>query len=729
MNKVIIPIEGVHCASCVSKIEEALKKLPGIEKAQVHLPTRTASVVYHDGKVEPDNIRRTIEALGYRVLGVSSTRGTAEGLTMVSLEEEKHRLGRRFWLALSITFLILFAQQLSLSPYTLFLLATVVQFWCGMHFHRGLWKGLRHGSMDMNTLVSLSTFAAYGFSSAVLFFPDWVPQTSRMVRWDEVGMLISFVTLGRYLEMRSRSQTGRAVQDLMKMAPKTARVVRNEKEDMIPIEEVEVQDHILVRPGEQIPVDGIVLKGHSSVDEALLTGESMPVDKSPGSHVYGATLNRVGFLEIKAMQVGDEMMLEKIVEAVREAQSTKAPIQRTVDRVSAVFIPIVLLVGLGSACLWLAFGPSPKLGNALSVLISVFVVACPCALGLATPLALVAGLGRAAKEGVLVKNADVLERVGRLNVMLLDKTGTLTQGVPEVVDIVPAGGSSREEVLKYALIAECESEHPLAQAVRRYGDKQIMFVLRPDSLEAFPGEGVRVVDKSQEILSGRLPWLEKEGVHIQETFKSAFLMETGSVLGIAVNKKFLGVIVVSDTLRPTAKEAVLGLKRMGLHVALFSGDHSPSVERVAREVGIDQFFAEVMPQDKAALVAHFQEQGKKVAMVGDGFNDAPALSRSDIGIALASGTDVAIDSADITLMSSDLNSILKAIRFSRKIRNVVWQNLFWAFIYNIVLIPLAAGLFYPFTGWILKPHYAGMAMALSSLSVVLNSLRLSKMRI
>ncbi|MBI4057215.1 MAG: heavy metal translocating P-type ATPase [Elusimicrobia bacterium] len=735
MSKMIVSIEGIHCASCVAKIETALKNLPGVEKVQAHLPTHTASIVYREGSLIPQDISRTIESLGYRVLGISSSRGTAEGMTLLSLNQEREMLRNRFWIAAGLTLLIAFAKSLSLSPYTLFFFASFIQFWCGAHFHKGFLRGLRHGSLDMNALVSLSTFSAYFFSCAILFFPEKIPAASRFPRWEEVGMLITFINLGKYLELRSRTHTGQAVQKLMKLSPKTARVVRGGKEQTILSEEILTGDYILVRPGEQIPVDGVVLKGNSSVDESLLTGEGMPVDKSPKSHVFGATMNRTGSLEIEALQVGEDMRLAKIVEAVREAQSTKAPIQNKVDRISAIFVPVVLVVGLVSALLWLTLGPSPRLSYALTVMISVFAVACPCALGLATPIALIAGLGRAAEAGILIKNAEVLERVNQLNVIVLDKTGTLTQGVPEVVQVIPVG-NSREDVLKMALVAETESEHPLALAVRRYAEKKGLQAHRPDSLEVFPGEGVKVVvndpkggSRSQEILSGRLSWLEKNGVQIKESFKTAVRMEADSVLGVAVNGKFFGAITIADTLRPTALEAVRGLKQMRLHVVLVSGDRSSSVEKVAREVGIEQFFAEVMPQDKAKLVAHFQELGRRVAMVGDGFNDAPALSKADVGIALASGTDVAMDAADITLMRPDLKTIFKAIQFSHKIRHVIMQNLFWAFIYNLFLIPLAAGLFYPWKGWLLSPQFAGMAMALSSLSVVLNSLRLTRAKI
>jgi Cu+-exporting ATPase len=725
-QRVILPVRGMHCASCVAKVEKAVGALAGVSSVSVDLPSRTVAVTYRSvpGKFGVKDLRRAVEKAGYDVLGEAESRAAAESISLLSQQEEQRVLLGRLQLSALLALPLMAAGWMNLSPYTELLLALPIQVWGGWHFHQGLARSLIRRTADMNTLVSLSTWAAFLFSAYVVLMPETLPAAARQAQWDAVAGLIVFVTLGRWLEAKTRGKTNEAVVKLMRIAPKTVRCLRGGREETVELGEVEVGESVVVRPGEQIGLDGTVLAGASTVDESLLTGESLPAEKSAGSAVWGGTMNKTGALEIKVLRPGAESALARIIEAVRTSQATKPRIQRFVDRVAAVFVPAVLLVGTAAAVLWALYGPEPKVIFALTTMISIFAVACPCALGLATPLAIIAGMGRAAEIGIFIRNADVLEDVSQVDVVLFDKTGTLTEGRPQVVGSILLKGTDAE-ILAWAVAAEQRSEHPFAEAVLSFARTKVVEPPPVDSFEAFPGRGVLIRSGARTARVGSLSWLKEWGCSVPAEHAAEF-QEAGSLLGVAVDGRLLGVFFLADTLKSSAKRAVQALKEMGIEVYLISGDRNTAAYKIAEQAGIATVFAEVLPEEKARIVRRLQAEGKKVAMIGEGFNDAPALANADIGIALASGTDIAIEASDMTLISPDLARLAEAIRLSQRIRRVIWQNLFWAFAYNLVLLPVAAGVLYPHFGILLKPHYAGAAMALSSISVALNSLRLRR---
>lgn len=720
-RKIILPVHGMHCASCVAKVESAVGKVAGVEEVSVDLPSRTVAV---SGRIDVKAVRRAIEKAGYDVLGESTSRVAAESISLLSQQTEQGLLMTRLQVALVFSVPLMLSHTLDLSPYTALLLAVPVQVWGGWHFHQGFAKALLRRRADMDALVSLSTWAAFIYSAAVVFLPEVFPPEARRTQWDAVSGLIVFVTLGRWLEAKTRGKTNEAVVKLMRMAPKTARVVRKGAEVVAPLAEVAVGETVLVRPGEQIGTDAEVVEGRSTVDESLLTGESLPVEKAPGSRVWGGTMNKNGALTLKVTRAGDESALARIVEAVRSSQATKPKIQRVVDTVAAYFVPAVFVLAALTAYLWLRYGGPSGIVMALTTFVAVLATACPCALGLATPLAVVAGMGRAAEMGVFIRNAEVLEEVGRLDVVLFDKTGTLTEGKPRVAGVTILEGSEKE-LLALALACEERSEHPFSEAVRVHAKEKGVSAEPVESFEALPGRGVLVRSRGRVVRAGSLAWLKEEGVRIPAERASQF-SEASSLLAVSVENVLLGVFQLEDTVRPSARAAVKALQDMGLEVFLVSGDRNAAAYRVAEAVGISKVFAETRPEEKAGIVRRLQQEGRKVAMVGEGFNDAPALSHADIGVALATGTDVAIESADLTLMNPDLTYLAKAIKLSRRIRGVIRQNLVWAFAYNLLLVPVAAGALYPKWGILLRPEFAGAAMALSSISVALNSLRLRR---
>ncbi len=725
-RRVILPVRGMHCASCVSKVEGALKSLAGVRAVSVDLPSRTVAVEFAPiaGKLEVRNLRRAIEKAGYDVLGESQSRTQAESMSLLSQQAEQRALMSRLQVALVFSAPLMLAHALNLSAYTALLLAVPVQVWGGWHFHQGFSRALLRRRADMDTLVSLSTWAAFLYSAYVVLFPETLPRAARVTQWDAVSGLIVFVTFGRWLESRTRGKTNEAVARLMRLAPKTARVLRGGAELVVPLAEVAVGETVRVRPGEQIGADGEVAAGSSTIDESMLTGESLPVEKTVGSRVWGGTLNKGGALEVRVTRPGDESALARIVEAVRESQATKPKIQRYVDKLAAWFVPAVIGLSILTAVLWMRWGPEPRFLLAMTCAVSVLASACPCALGLATPLAVVAGIGRAAEMGMFLRNAEILEEVGKLDVVLFDKTGTLTEGRPRAAGAITLRGTE-DEMLSWALACEERSEHPFAAAIMALAKARKVKAPKVDSFEALPGRGVLVRSGARAVRAGSLPWLKEEGVKVPANHAMRF-SEFGSLLGVAVDSELLGAFQMEDVLRPSAPAAVAALKDMGLEVYLVSGDRNAAAYRAAELCGISTVFAEIRPEEKAGIVRRFQSEGKKVAMVGEGFNDAPALSHADVGVALATGTDVAIESADMTLLNPDLMTLVRAIALSRRIRRVIRENLAWAFIYNLFLIPVAAGVLYPRWGILLRPEYAGGAMALSSISVALNSLRLRR---
>jgi len=726
-RRVVLPVRGMHCAACVDKVDSALKRLPGVEAVSVDLPSRTVAISFlpSPGRLEVKHLRRAIEKAGYDVLGESESRAQAEAISLLSQQEEQSRLLTRMEAAVVFSIPLLLSARLGLSPYSALLLALPVLLWGGLHFHEGLLRAWLRRRADMDALVSVSTWAAFLYSAYVVFFPETLPPAARHTQWEAVSGLVIFVTFGRFLESKTRGKTNEAVVKLMRLAPKTARVIRGGAEVSVPLDEVLVGDVARVRPGEQIGTDGEVVSGRSTVEESLLTGESLPVEKAPGSRVWGGTLNKNGALELRVTRPGRESALARIVEAVRESQATKPRIQRTVDKIAAWFVPGVIVFAVLVAAAWLRAGPEPDYLMALTSFVAVLACACPCALGLATPLAVVAGMGRAAGMGVFIRNADILEEVGKLDVVLFDKTGTLTLGKPQVAGAIVLRGTE-DEMLSWALACEERSEHPFSEAIRARARERRVAPSPVESFEALPGRGVIVRAGGRVARAGSLPWLREEGVAIPQDDATRF-SEAGSLLGVAVGADLLGAFRMEDALRPSAAAAVRALKDRGLEVYLVSGDRNAAAYRVAEQVGIGTVFAETRPEEKAEIVKRFQREGKRVAMVGEGFNDAPALSHADVGIALATGTDVAVESADLTLMNPDLTSLTRAIDLSQRIRAVIRQNLAWAFAYNVILLPVAAGVLYPKWGILLRPEYAGAAMALSSISVALNSLRLRNM--
>ena len=742
MERVTFGVGGMTCASCVARVERALERVPGVAEATVNFATQQATVVFPSGQVSLADLRRAVEAAGYEVVDAPPSERVAERLTPAEIAAQRHlrSLGLRLAVSavaglalLALSFLPLPLPR-DLRFLAMFALATPVQLWAGLPFYQGAWAAARHATTNMNTLVAVGTTAAYLYSVAATFFPGWLEGAGVMadVYYDTSAVIIALVLLGRVLEARARGRTSAAIRRLMGLQPRTARVVRNGQEVDVPVEAVRVGDVVVVRPGERIPVDGTVEQGHSTVDESMLTGESLPVDKGPGDAVFGGTVNKTGSFRFVATRVGRETALARIIQLVEEAQGSKAPIQRLVDVVASYFVPGVMGVAALTFVVWLLFGPEPAFTLALLNAVAVLIIACPCALGLATPTAVVVGTGKGAEFGILVRNAEALERAHQVTAVVLDKTGTLTRGKPVVTDVVATDGLDAREVLRLAASAERRSEHPVAQAVVERAARDGVTLAEPESFEAVPGHGVAAVVEGRRVLLGNARLLDLHGVGRDGLEpRAAALAEDGKTpMFVAVDGRVVGMLAVADTLKPEAKEAVAELHRLGLEVWMLTGDHERTARAVARQVGIaeDRVLAQVLPADKAAKVRALQAQGKRVAMVGDGINDAPALAAADVGIALGTGADVALDAADIALIRDDLRGVATALRLSRQTMRVIRQNLFWAFVYNVLLVPVAAGVLYPFFGVLLNPIFAAAAMALSSVSVVINSLRLGRLR-
>jgi len=618
---------------------------------------------------------------------------------------------------------------------TLFILATPVQFWSGAQFYRRALAAARHWTTDMNTLIAVGTSSAYLYSAAVTFFPGFFEargiETS--VYFDTATVIIALILLGRFLELRARGRTGEAIKKLIGMQAKTARVVRGGTESDIPVDEVKKGDIVVVRPGEKIPVDGNVIDGYSAVDESMISGESIPVEKKNGDEVIGATINKTGSFRFRATKVGKESTLAQIIKMVEEAQGSKPPIARIVDEIASYFVPVVIGIAVLTFAVWLFFGPEPAFTRALLNFIAVLIIACPCAMGLATPTSIMVGTGKGAENGILIRGGEALETTHKLNAIVLDKTGTLTKGTPTVTDVVTASGtvpfaglSPEDTVLFYAASAEKGSEHPLGEAVVKKAAEKGITLSAPKAFEAIPGHGIAAKIEDKEILLGNLKLMNDKEVKLEGFEKEAERLsdEGKTPVYLAVDNKISGLIAVADTLKEFSKEAVASFRNMGIEVAVITGDNRRTAAAIARELGITRVLAEVLPEDKAREVKKLQDEGKIVAMVGDGINDAPALAQADVGIALGTGTDVAMEASDVTLIGGDLRNIVTAIALSRATIRNIKQNLFWAFFYNIILIPVAAGALYPFLGVFLNPMLAAGAMGLSSVSVVTNALRL-----
>ena len=705
----------------------------------VNLATARATVSHNAAWAGIEALRQVVADQGYEFLGISDD--AREDPIGASREKELKDLKARFAVGIVLSGVIFLGSMQHWFPFlmgiprqpllvALFFLTTPVVFWVGSRFFIGTIKAARQRTTDMNTLVAVGALAAWLYSSLATFFPRFFAGAEIMphVYYDGAAFIVTLIILGRLLEAGAKGKTSQAIQRLMGLKPKTARVVREGAETDIPIEEVAKDDLVVVRPGEKIPTDGVVVSGNSSVDESMLTGESMPVAKQPGTEVFAATINRTGSFTFRATRIGAETALAQIIRLVEEAQGSKAPIQRLADKVASVFVPVVFGIGLLTFAVWYFLVPDPVFSRALLNFISVLVIACPCALGLATPTAVMVGTGLGAENGILIKGGESLENAYRLQTVVFDKTGTLTRGEPEVTDMLPVSGVTQTELLQAALDIEAVSEHPLARAVLERGKREGLLAEAVTGFEAVSGLGAKAARDGKTMLLGNRRFLEGEGIaggDIED--EAARLAGDGKTsVFVAEGGRVLGLLGFSDQPKPTAAAAVAALKGMGLKVAMITGDNAGTAKAMGKTLGIDRILAEVLPGDKAAEIRRLREAGEVVAMVGDGINDAPALTAADIGIAIGAGTDVAIEASDITLMKDDLLAVPRAIRLSFETMRTIRQNLFWAFIYNIIGIPIAAGVLYPLWGILLNPEFAAAAMAMSSVSVVSNSLRLRR---
>jgi len=732
-NQITLSLRKMHCASCAQLIERQLRQTPGVQQASVNYGTERARVDFNQSQTSLDKLIKRVQEIGY---DASELKQDAEA--HLSEEEARAReingIKTKFIISvlLAVPVLILSMgmkvipaiEEIPYREWLQFLLATPIQFWAGWQFYRGFWGAWKARTANMDSLIALGTTAAYLYSLLVVF-----GLVAGEVYFEIGSILIAFVLLGKWLEARAKGKTGEAIKKLMGLAPKTALVKRGGREQEIPLEQVVVGDIIRVKPGTKIPVDGLVEEGTSSVDESMVTGESIPVEKNRGDVVIGGTINQHGSFLFMATKVGKDTLLASIIKLVEEAQASKAPIQRFADRVSAYFVPVVIALALITFISWYFIALQPFVASLLAF-IAVLVIACPCALGLATPTAIITGTGLGASKGILIKGGEALEAARKISTVVFDKTGTLTNGKPEVADVHTVSETTESEVLKLAASIESKSEHPLAAAIIKKAEQQNINLYEVDNFTAVPGHGVKGFIENMSVILGNRKLLEQEGIATEIIAGDVEKEEEAgkTVMIIGSNKKIIGWIAVADTAKPSAVPAVNQLKKNGVEVVMITGDNRRTGKAVARELSIKRVLAEVLPQDKANEVKKLQAEGKKVAFVGDGINDAPALASADLGIAIGSGTDVALETGQIVLVKNDLMDVVRAINLSRATFRKIVQNLFWAMVYNIAGIPIAAGVFYPIFGWQLRPEIAGAAMALSSVSVVTNSLLLKRWR-
>ncbi|AMJ66197.1 heavy metal translocating P-type ATPase [Hymenobacter sp. PAMC 26628] len=739
-----LDIEGMTCASCAAAVEKSLSRAPGVQSALVNFATEKATVQYVPGQASPATLKEAVVNAGYgvmeRVPDTSAAERSAEIDRQKALAYQK--LKRRFWVAVGLVVVIMPLSMLMLWPammqrvnvqwlnYLLLLFTLPVLGYSGREFYVSAWNGFKHRSANMDTLIAVGTGAAFLYSLAATVVPGFFTSRGLMpeVYYDTTATIIALILLGKVMELRAKTQTSAAMRSLIGLQAKTARVVRSGGAEVdVPIERVQLGDIVVVRPGEKVATDGRITEGSSSLDEAMLTGESLPVEKQTGDLVFGATLNKTGSFRFEVTKVGADTMLSQIVKLVEDAQGSRAPIQRLADKVSAIFVPTVVIISILTFVLWFDLAPeATRLPLALVNFVAVLIIACPCALGLATPTAIMVSTGKGAEHGVLIRNAEALEKAYQVNTVLLDKTGTITRGEPAVTDFV-APGQNGPRLLQLVAAVERQSEHPLAEAVVRHAEAQGSGSLAATGFRAVEGKGAAATVDGQGVLIGNRRLLTDEGIALSPELKAQaeqLLSQAKTVLYVAVAGQGVGLVGVADTVRDTSAAAIKKLQALGIEVVMMTGDNPQTAAQVAGQVGITRYFAEVLPADKAGKVKELQGEGRIVAMVGDGINDAPALAQADIGLAVGSGTDVAMEAAGITLMRSDLNGVVTAIELSRQTIRTIKQNLFFAFIYNTLGIPIAAGLLYPFFGVLLSPMLAAGAMALSSVSVLTNSLRL-----
>ena len=746
MNKETIKISGMTCAACAQRIEKAIGKLNGVAKASVNLATEKAMVEYDPQVIRLSGIKQTIEKIGYKALEIEKNAAVDED--KIRKQKEIKILWTKFIIATAFGLPLLYFAMAPMVSWWPFPIPEVVDpmmyplryailqislvtpvIIAGYKFYTVGFKALIQRSPNMDSLVAIGTSAAVIFSIYNTFriaYGDFGAVEG--LYYETAGVIIALILLGKSLEAVSKGKTSEAIKKLMGLAPKTAIVLQDGKEIEVPIDEVETGDVILVKPGEKIPVDGVVLEGNTSIDEAMLTGESMPVDKKAGDKVYAASINKNGSIKFKATKVGNDTALAQIIKLVEEAQGSKAPIAQMADIVSGYFVPVVVILAVIAFLAWFLTGHG--LAFSLTIFISVLVIACPCALGLATPTAIMVGTGKGAENGILIKGGEALEITHKINTIVFDKTGTITEGNPEVTDIIPVSGVPREQLLQVAASGEKGSEHPLGEAIVRGAEKENLEFLNVEQFNAIPGHGIEVTIGGMNVLIGNRKLMDERKISLKELQGTSDKLagEGKTPMYIAMDNKISGIIAVADVVKVSSAKAIKKLQAMGVEVAMITGDNRKTAEAIAKQVGIDRVLAEVLPQDKSNEVKKLQAEGKKVCMVGDGINDAPALVQADIGMAIGSGTDVAMESADIVLMRSDLMDVPTAIHLSKSTIRNIRQNLFWAFGYNVAGIPIAAGVLYLFGGPLLNPIIAAAAMAFSSVSVVSNALRLKRFK-
>lgn len=735
-------IKGMHCASCASIIEKSLKRSDGVQSVEVNYGTESAKISFDSVKTNPERLSHVIEKLGYSLVTPQSATNNGKNSKNAEIADMKSKVISAIPLALFSVYVMVWDVLIQykfikdMSPVThefihhLFpIFATYMLFVVGKPYLQGLYRFLRYGKANMDTLIGIGTTAAFLYSFVVTAFEDTLKPFINVDQtyYDVTIVVIAFIALGKYLEARSKIKTGDAILKLLNLQAKTALVIRQGVEQEIPAGEVVHGDMVIVKPGAKIPVDGVIASGESFIDESMVTGEPMPVHKISGARVVAGTINTSGSFTFTATKVGSETLLAHIIQMVEEAQGSKAPIQALADKISAVFVPIVLGIAVLSFGAWLLFGTGPlgfsqALSYGLVSFVGILVIACPCALGLATPTAIIVGVGKGAKEGILIKDAATLEKLHKVNTLVVDKTGTITTGKPTLVDIETA--MDKQEFISIIASLESKSEHPIAHAITGYAKTKHIHLTEVSGFESLRGKGLKGVVAGTEYYVGNVLLVRELGLTCDETFLATFTAQGKTPIIIATRKKVLGFVMVSDEVKKESKRAVENLHALGIRVLMLTGDDERAARYIASQVGIDEVIAHVLPEDKLAKIRELQGAGAIVAMAGDGVNDAPALAQADVGIAMGTGTDVAIESAGITLLHGDISKLVKAIQLSRMTMRGIKQNLFWAFIYNIIGIPLAAGAFFPVFGWLLNPVFAGLAMAFSSVSVVGNSLRI-----
>src|SRR5262245_33175855 len=740
-----IPIKGMHCSSCVVRVELALKMTPGVVSARANLGPNAVDIEYQPETTDFASIRKAIETAGYRVAEMKvAAIGEALDPAEAANEEEYSTLMRKFWFAAAISISVMALSYPDLIPglrdwmpmgsstrrvvwALLGVLSFPVLIWAGSQFFTGAWDALKHRAANMHTLIAIGISAAFLYSLVAVAWPGIFPNPSLAeVFWDVTDVVVALVVLGLALEIKAKGRTSQAIKKLIGLQAKTARVLREDKELDIPVEEVMVGDKVIVRPGEKIPVDGVVVSGGSAVDESMITGESMPVEKQVGDEVIGGTLNKTGSFRFRATKVGKDTALATIINMVKDAQGSKAPIQRVVDTVSGYFVPAVMILAVLAAVIWYDFGPEPRVIFATVIFVTTVKIACPCALGLATPTSLTVGIGKGAENGILIRSGDALQAAENLDAIILDKTGKITKGEPALTDVVVTPGNSETEVLRLTASLERGSEHPLGEAIVKGAEARQLVLSDTDGFAAIPGHGVSGRIDGHEVLFGNAKLMRDRRIQIEslESDWARLANEGKTPMYVAIDGKAGGLVAVADTVKPDSKGAIDALKALGIEVVMITGDNERTGQAIARQVGIKRVLAEVLPDDKAHEVKKLQLDGKSVGMVGDGVNDAPALAQADVGFAIGTGTDVAIEASDVTLIKGSLIGVVTAIEISRATMRNVRQNLVGAFGYNTLGIPVAMGVLYPFIGLLLSPLIAAAAMAFSSVTVVTNANRL-----